>query len=92
MKAKAAGGLFKRFLGHVVPRVIRPLHILWNQLMGFLFLVIAAGAAPSLVRTFKQFSGDFEGVARVALACVFVGVMLYFGITSLMRARRIERS
>lgn len=31
----------KRFLGHVVPGVIRPIHILWNQVIGFFFLVLA---------------------------------------------------
>ena len=92
MKAKAAGGLIRRFLAHVAPGVIRPLRVLWNQLIGFLFLVIAAGATTVVVRAVRQFSGDLEGVMRVAVALIFTAVMLFFGISSLMRARRIERS
>lgn len=80
------------FLGHVVPNVIRPLHALWNQLIGFLFLVIAAGAAPTAVRNVRQFNGDFESTMRVGVAFIFIAVMAYFGITSLLRARRITRS
>jgi hypothetical protein len=92
VKVKAAGGLLGRFMGHVVPGVIRPLRILWNQLIGFLFLLLAAGATPSAVHNAKQFQGDFESSLRVALTFIFVGLMLYFGITSLLRARRITRS
>jgi ABC-type arginine transport system permease subunit len=90
--AKAMGGTFQRFIGHVVPGVIRPLRALWNQLIGFLFLVLAAGATPSAVRNVRQFNGDFESLMRAAIAVVFMVAMLYFGITSLLRARRITRS
>ena len=31
----------KKFIGHVVPGVIRPIHILWNQVIGFFFIVLA---------------------------------------------------
>jgi hypothetical protein len=86
------GGTFQRFMGHVVPNVIRPLRVLWNQLMGFIFLVLAAGATPSAVRNVRQFQGDFESSLRVGLAFIFMALMLYFGITSLLRARRITRS
>jgi hypothetical protein len=79
-------------MGHVVPNVIRPLRVLWNQLMGFIFLVLAAGATPSAVRNVRQFQGDFESSLRVGLAFIFMALMLYFGITSLLRARRITRS
>jgi|HubBroStandDraft_6_1064221.scaffolds.fasta_scaffold1734939_2 hypothetical protein len=89
--AKAMGGKFQQFMGHVVPQVIRPLRVLWNQLMGFIFLVLAAGATPSAVHNFREFHGDFESSMRVALVFIFVALMLYFGITSLLRARRITR-
>jgi hypothetical protein len=79
-------------MGHVVPNVVRPLRVLWNQLMGFIFLVLAAGATPSAVRNVRQFQGDFESSLRVGLAFIFMALMLYFGITSLLRARRITRS
>ncbi len=31
----------KKFIGHVMPEVIRPIHILWNQVIGFFFIVLA---------------------------------------------------
>jgi hypothetical protein len=90
--AKPAGGTIRQFLGHVVPGVIRPLRILWNQLIGFLFLVIAAGVAPFAVRDVRHFNGDFESMLHVGVGFTFMALMLYFGITSLLRARRITRS
>jgi hypothetical protein len=89
--AKAVGGKFRQFVGHVVPGVIRPLRVLWNQLIGFIFLVLAVGAMPSAVKNVRQFQGDFESSLRVGLAFIFMALMLYFGITSLLRARRITR-
>ena len=31
----------RSFIGHVMPGVIRPIHILWNQVIGFVFIVLA---------------------------------------------------
>ncbi len=90
--AKAVGGKFRQFVGHVVPGVIRPLRVLWNQLVGFIFLILAAGAMPSAVKNVRQFQGYFESSLRVGLAFIFMALMLYFGITSLLRARRITRT
>jgi len=90
--AKAVAGKFRQFVGHVMPGVIRPLHALWNQLIGFIFLLLAVGATPSAVRNVRQFQGDFESSLRAGLVFVFMALMLYFGITSLLRARRITRS
>jgi hypothetical protein len=90
--AKVAAGTFRQFLGHVVPGVIRPLRVLWNQLIGFIFLVLAAGSIPSAVRNVRQFQGDFESSLRVGFTFIFAVLMLYFGVTSLLRARRITRS
>jgi hypothetical protein len=89
---KPVAGTFQKFLGHVLPKVLRPLHALWNQLIGFIFLVIAAGTTPTVVRNVRDFNGDFEGTMRMGVTIVFMAVMLYFGITSLLRARRITRS
>jgi hypothetical protein len=89
---KVPRGTFQAFLGHVVPNVIRPLQALWNQLIGFIFLLIAAGTTPTAVRNVREFNGDFEGTMRVGVTFIFMAVMLYFGITSLLRARRITRS
>ena len=78
----------KRFLGHVIPGVVRPIHILWNQVIGFFFLVLALLPVPSAVRNFgKDGSGP-----RLALTIPFVLLMAWFGISSFWRARKISKS
>jgi len=78
----------KRFIGHVVPGVIRPVHILWNQVIGFFFLVIAAMPVAGAIRSFgKEGSGP-----RLALTIPFVLLMAWFGISSFWRARKISKS
>jgi hypothetical protein len=83
--------LIQKFLAHVLPNVIRPLQALWNQLIGFIFLVLAAWAIPSAIRNLRQYQGDSESLFRVVLSFSFAGIMTYFGITSFLRARRISR-
>jgi len=78
----------KRFLGHIIPGVIRPLHILWNQIIGFLFLVLALLPVPSAIRNFGK-----EGTgANLALTIPFVLLMGWFGIASFWKARKISKS
>jgi hypothetical protein len=80
------------FLGHVMPGVVRPLQVLWNQVIGFVFLVLAVWATPSLIRNIRAFQNQEASMGRVALSLGFLVVMLYFGITSFWRARKISRS
>ena len=79
--------LTRKLLQHVLPGVIRPLHILWNQVIGFVFLAIAGIAIPSAVRSYH----DPNGVPRLILEIPFILVMAAFGITSFLKARRISR-
>lgn len=86
------GRLIQRFLAHVLPGVIRPLHALWNQVIGFLFLVLAASPIPSIIRNVRTYQTDPESTFRIVLSASFAAIMLYFGLTSLWRARKISRS
>ena len=86
------GRLISKFLHHVMPGVVRPLHVLWNEIIGFLFLVLGAMAVPSLIRTVRAFDRDFEGLFRIILTVLFALVMVYFGVASFLRARKISRS
>jgi len=86
------GRLISKFLHHVLPGVTRPLHVLWNEIIGFLFLVLGAMAVPSLIRTIRAFDGDPEGLFRIVLTVIFALVMVYFGVASFVRARKISRS
>jgi len=86
------GRLIQRFLAHVLPGVVRPLHALWNQMIGFVFLVLAASPVPSIIRNLRNYNHDPEAPFRIVLSALFAGIMLYFGLTSLWRARKISRS
>jgi hypothetical protein len=86
------GTLISKFLSHVVPGVIRPLHALWNEMIGFLFLVFAAVSGFYVFRAVRNFSGDIEGLGRIVFPALFGCAMAYFGISSFLRARKISRS
>jgi hypothetical protein len=86
------GGMIRSFLGHVLPKVIQPLRVLWNEMIGFLFLLLAAPAAWSAIKSFRNVDQDSDNLFRAFLAVIFAGVMTFFGISSFLRARRISRS
>jgi len=82
----------REFIRHVLPAVIKPARTLWNEVIGFVFIALAVWAAPSALRAAREFKGDSEGFLRLGLIGVFEGVMLWFGISSFLRARKISRS
>ncbi|MGZ5262141.1 MAG: hypothetical protein ACXWC0_31390 [Burkholderiales bacterium] len=86
------GQLISKFLSHVLPGVVRPLHALWNEVIGFLFIVFAVVAGFYVIRAMRSFEGDIEGLFRIVLPALFGLVMGYFGVSSFLRARKISRS
>jgi hypothetical protein len=86
------GQLISKFLSHVLPGVVRPLHALWNEVIGFLFIVFAVVAGFYVIRALRGFEGDIEGLFRIVLPALFGLVMGYFGVSSFLRARKISRS
>ena len=91
----AKTGLMARgvqFFHHVVPQIVRPLHTLWHEIIGFLFLALALLAVPSGVRIVRNFNGDAESLFRLVLTAIFVLVMGGYGISSFRRARKISKS
>lgn len=86
------GTLISKFLSHVVPGIVRPLHALWNEVIGFLFLVFAALCAYYVFKGVQGFKGDVESLVHIVFPALFGMVMGYFGVNSFVRARRISRS
>jgi hypothetical protein len=78
----------KQLMGYVLPGVIRPIHILWNQVIGFFFLVLAVLPIRSIMR---DWSRD-DGGPRLVLEISFAALMGVFGIHSFLRARKISKS
>jgi hypothetical protein len=85
-------GLISKFIKHVVPGVVRPLHTLWNEIIGFLFLIFTLVAAFYVFRAVRNFTGDIDGLFRIVLPGLFGLVMGYFGVSSFLKARKISRS
>ena len=75
----------KQFVVHVMPAVIRPIHILWNQVIGFVFLLLA------LVFGNRSFTGKEPGSIQFT-GGAFAILLAWFGISSFLRARKISKS
>ena len=78
----------KKFLGHVLPEVIRPIHILWNQVIGFFFIVLALLPIHAIIRDW----GKDDTGPRLVLELIFALLMGGFGIHSFLKARKISKS
>ena len=86
-----------KFVKHVVPAVVKPIHSLWNQVIGFFFLCFAAMFEIGAVRHYKTFlqAPQTEKLNELGqlLAVVVIGVILAaFGVSAFLKARRISRS
>jgi len=86
------GRLVSQFLRHVIPGVVRPLHVLWNEIIGFLFLVFTVVAIFYVIRAVRSFDGEIEGLMRIVMPGGFGLLMAYFGFSSFRKARKISRS
>jgi hypothetical protein len=75
----------KKFLGHVIPGVIRPIHILWNQVIGFVFLLLAVVFGYRVVR-------GKESIGLQLVGTLFVLLIAWYGISSFLKARKISKS
>ncbi len=82
----------RKFVAHVLPGIMRPLRILWNEIIGFLFISIAVIAAPRLYREAMGFSGEPDQFGRIILEVLFIVPMFALGVASFWRARKIKRS
>ncbi len=82
----------RRFLGFVVPAVVKPAHTLWHEILGFLFVLMAIGFVLSGFRAIRQFDGSVGAVLRLAMLAIGVCLLGGYGISSFLRARKISRS
>ncbi|MBV6432828.1 MAG: hypothetical protein IANPNBLG_02975 [Bryobacteraceae bacterium] len=85
-------GKTKQFLSFVLPGVIKPVRILWNEMMGFIFLCLGLIPLPSAIRAYRDYADGGQGMFRLVLTGIFCSVMLYFGVSSFLKAKRIGKS
>lgn len=77
----------RSFLRHVVPPIVKPIKTLWNEVIGFLFLSMGTIFGFSAIRSLRAGDG-FRG----CVASVCSVIMIWYGISSFWRARKISRS
>jgi hypothetical protein len=85
------------FFKHIVPAVLKPARTLWNQLIGFLFLSFGAIFGLKTVRYAMDYrkagpTGGTGELIRLAMAGFCTFVMVWYGASSFLRARKISRS
>jgi hypothetical protein len=86
-------GIVRQFVNHVVPGVMRPLRILWNEIIGFFFLVFGVWFGGSAFRGFRHLNqSGGQGWLGVLAPGVGAAIMLGYGLHSFLKARKIGRS
>lgn len=83
--------LAKKFFAAVLPGVIRPLHSLWNEVLGFLFFLLAVMMVRSVWTGWKELSQGPEHLLRFVLSAFMFAILLGFSIHAFWKARRISR-
>ena len=87
----------KHFGTHIVPAVLKPARTLWNEIIGFFFICLAVYCGSGVVRSYSKLGSAPPDQAtgylvRLGMSAFCTVLMLYFGITSFLRARKISRS
>jgi hypothetical protein len=76
-----------KFVKHVVPAAVKPLHSLWHEILAFIFLCAA------LLAGFRMWQDRAHmPLVELVVMSVFMLVTLGYGISSFLKARRISRS
>lgn len=83
-------GMISEFQRHIVPAVIKPLRVVWNQSIAFLFLSLTVIGAFMVYREFHR-REDLDAALALVLGGLFVGMMAFYAVSSLLKARRISR-
>lgn len=82
----------QKFAQHVVPEVVRPARIIWNQAVGAIFLLFAVLFFGNAMRYFDGPQGpDTRNIVALLFSLFMGGIMAFFGIGSFLKARRIGR-
>jgi hypothetical protein len=77
----------RQFFHHIVPAIVKPAHALWNEVIGFIFLCLGVSFGFYAVR--YALRGD---TLRLFVAGSATVIMIWYGVDSFLRARKISRS
>ncbi len=81
----------RKFTQHMVPHVVRPAQIIWNQAIGLIFLVLAVGAFSQAYKFYRVLGTDPKSGGQLFIALLFGIPMLAFGVNAFWRARKLSR-
>ncbi len=76
-----------KFVRHVVPAAVKPIHSLWHEIIGFVFLAVAAIMTAGAFRSRASL-----GPGKLVFIVPFIVLAAGYGISSFLKARRISRS
>ncbi len=79
----------KKFATHVVPEVVRPARIIWNQAIGGIFMLFALLFFGYAVKYVRAWNTPTSNPVALAFSAFLGAVMLFFGIGSFRTAKRI---
>jgi hypothetical protein len=80
------------FTRHVFPATIKPARTLWNEVIGFVFLLFAGAFGISAIQAGINFKGETGDLIKLIFAGIVTAVMAHYAISSFRKARRISRS
>lgn len=83
--------LFRKFAQSFLPGIVRPLHSLWNEVLGALFLCFAILLVRPVYKAYQDIAIDPAHFIKFLLSLFFCAIMFFFGIQAFWRARRISR-
>ena len=81
----------QKFAQHVVPQVIKPARVVWNQVIGVVFLVFGIPVASRAVTSYRLIATDPRALVQFLLLALFAAILIAFGVGSFLRARKISR-
>ena len=74
------------FTKHVVGTTVRPIHSLWHEIIGFVFIVFAGLGA------WKLYNGTTKlEPPQFFLSLIFIVVLAAYGLSSVRKSRKIKR-
>jgi len=64
------------------------LHQLWLEVMGLVFLIMAASGGAAVAHEYAKYQAGHAGIGRVVVAICFTVTFAWFGVTSFWRVRQ----
>jgi hypothetical protein len=68
--------------------VTRVLHVLWLEVTGLFFLVLALVGAAAAIREYHRYLAGNGSTGKMAVAAAFALMFSYFGVSSFWRSRK----